>query len=48
MPLISGCCILLKAAVVKGLEEFIGGLAFLLLAVSLIIAYSHSLGGSVW
>lgn len=45
---LTGSLHLLQAAIKKGLEEFIGGLAMLLLAASLIAVYARALGGSVW
>lgn len=38
----------LRAAAMKGLEEIIGGLALLLLVVSLIAVYGRALGVYVW
>lgn len=44
----TGSLRLLQAAIKKGLEEIIGGLAMLLLAASLIAVYGYALGCSVW
>lgn len=44
----TGSLHLLQAAIKKGLEEIIGGLALLLLTASLIAVYGYALGVYVW
>ena len=39
---------LLQSAAMKGLEQVIGGLALLLLVVSLVAVYGRALGVYVW
>ena len=44
----TGSLRLLRAAISRGLEEIIGGLALLLLTASLIAVYGHALGVVIW